>query len=301
MLRLSTCLLIALGFASVQACIPLLKGRNSKVSPDRQIFDQVFSTVGFYLSPEDIFNKLTALDNLYSTSKKCKASEEEKKLVKDLIDLAKLKTCDKENFDKFERYLSLQRNHVNVLAYIQLHKDRLIRKCSEDDVQLFLKAIESTRLNISADLASLRSHLFYANHGFNEEPPYYHKESLAEAIVILMSRKNLELGRRVEEKKQTISFIEFSNEYDKLVRPICDGVKDRYKSMEQIYQKLAKRHESIKEPFKEFSNFWKVNVDICTDILDETKNMPLASYHEAQSSGKGIFSRLFNLNPFSSS
>lgn len=292
-------LLIAFSLASVQASLFTFKGKTSKGSVERQTFDQIFSTVGFYLSPEDIFNKLTILNDLYSNNKKSKASVEQKRLVSDLIDLATINSCEKENLEKFDRYLNLQKNHVNVAAYIELHKERFIYKCDEKEVDEFIKAVNNTRLNIRSDLASLRSRLYYTNNGFNEQSPFYSRDSLAEAIVILMSWKNLEFGEKVQ-NKQPISFTEFSEEYERMVKPMCEGVQDNYTSLKQVYQKLIGRHAPIKKQFEEFSDYWEVNVDICRDVLDEAKDMPLHSYHEIETSKKGIFSRLFDLNPLSS-
>lgn len=300
MLKISICLLYFSGFVTVYAGLPaFIKGKTGKENPERQIFNQVFSTLGFYLSPEDIFNRLTKLQDIYSNNEKNKASADEKRLVSDLIDLTKLDTCEKENFDMFDRYINLQKSHVNVLSLIKECKKRLIDKCDKEKEHEFLQAVQDTRIGMSSDLVSLRSQIYYGNNGFEEKSPYYKRNSLIDGIISFMTRKNDQFAKKIEEK-QPLSIVEFNEEYERVVKPVCKGVIDAYLALKHTYGELIKRNKNIKEPFKEFRNFWKVNVEICSDILDQTKNIPLSCYHEIKSNEKGLLSSLLNLNPFRS-
>lgn len=300
MLKISICLLCFSAFVTVYAGLPaFIKGKTSKENPERQIFNQVFSTLGFYLSPEDIFDKLTKLQGTYSSNEKNKASADEKRLVSDLIDLTKLDTCEKENFDMFDRYIGLQKNHVNVLSFIKEYKKKLIDKCDDEKEREFLQAVQDTRIGMSSDLVSLRSQIYYGNNGFEEKTPYYKRSSLIEGIVSLMTRKNDQFAQKIEQK-QPLSIVEFNEEYERIVKPVCKGIRDSYLALKHTYGELIKRRGYIKEPFRDFRNFWKVNVEICSDILDQTKNIPFSCYHEIKSNEKGLLSSLLNLNPFRS-
>lgn len=110
---------------------------------ERRLFKELISSTDGYLTPKDVLTRLNVLQYIYTSGEPSKASNQEKQLIFRLISLPDIETCSEQNRDIFERLLRSQKRNSKIHAFVKLHRDNFVEKCTEEHKQKILQGRSS--------------------------------------------------------------------------------------------------------------------------------------------------------------
>lgn len=234
------------------------------------LFEQLFTTVG---KPENPGRTMMILKRILKIREENpdpeKSGSAQEALVRNLITLSELKTCEKGNLMRMNFCIGSNPFFLNVVAFVKHYRGNLFRQCDKKMEQDFLNEVYNIDSNVRMSITLLRDKVNYANGDFSNEMPFYSRTALIQGLIAYLQSRPSDVAQKML-KYEPISNREFQEFVRATLIDTCDELSHDFITLANIY--LGILHDNqLRSRVDSFILYWVINNQICRDILDDEK------------------------------